>query len=194
MQDPISAALNAKRRLEGDGGDSMAGIAKNYTFRAVGQNSASGKDVAAFFNVPTDTLLAGEVAATITQTSQTGFTLLQMAEHFQTHPAPLVNWNLPFATNAAVISTMKFLWVRKEPDNTQASKDTDVATQLTPGDFQSARVQFKGDGKRIYDGQTYLRWMWDSQSPAVTVMLSLSFGPSVDLRAMAREAAPVLIG
>jgi hypothetical protein len=197
-ENPIELALRDAEKAgmlrHLDDAGSMAGVAKNYTFNVTGTllNSPTvTQDVAAFLNIPVPTLKSGQALASIVQDTESGFTLYEIAQHFATHPAPLVNWNIPFSSAAAIISTMKFFWIRKEPDGQQTQKEISVATQLTAQDFQNTRVQFSADGKLIYDGETFLQFVSSALNPVANYIVSLSFGEAFDLRSLAKTAKPV---
>jgi hypothetical protein len=175
-----------------------AGVAKNYSFLADGNTLSAPThtvDVVSLLNIPVDPMQPGWTPATITQTTDSGFTLQQIAEHFATHPCVMVNLNIPNSVNAAVIATAKFWQVRREPDGTFTARDQNLAMLLTANDFQPNRVQMKGDGVTVYDGETYFRLTWTAQNPLVASFLfSLSMGPALNLAGMAQNAEGVYVG
>lgn len=183
-----------KRNLDnGDG--SLGGIANSYTFNVTGTVlGVNTVDQLNLFNLPTDQLQAGAVLCpAVTQVVSTGYTIAQLAQHFLTHPAPLVNWNIPASLNQAVLASMVFYTVRRSASGAFSQQDYPVAALLTSTQFQNDRVQFSASGSVMYDGETFARFTWAAQNPVVTLTISMNFGPEVDLRAMAQRAAPVVI-
>ena len=178
-----------------NGAGSQAGIANSYTFNIVGTVLGPNTvDQLNLFNIPTDQLQSGAVLCpTVTQVVNTGYTVAQLASHFGTHPAPLVNWNIPASTNQNVLSSMVYYVVRRGASGKFSQEDYPVAGLLTSSQFQSDRVQFSASGSVQFDGETFARFTWSAQNPVVSITLSMNFGAEVDLRAMAQSAQPVTI-
>ncbi len=179
-----------------NGGGSLAGIANTYTFNVTGTASggATTLDQLVLLNFPTDiTQSSATLTPGVVQVGSTGYTNAQIAQHFLTHPAPLVNWNIPSSTNSAVLSSMIYYSVRRTPAGKLQQDETPVANLLTSMQYQSDRIQFVASGTIMFDGETFGRWIWSQQNPAVTLTIALSFGEEVDLRAFAKRAAPAVI-
>lgn len=193
LPDDLKKGMTNMRRGLDNGDGSLAGIANSYTFNVAGTVGA-GVDQLNLFNFPTDILQSGAtLCPTVTQVTSTGYTVAQLASHFLTHPAPLVNWNIPSSTNQAVLASMVYYVVRRGAAGKFSQDDYPVAALLTSMQYQSDRVQFSASGTIIFDGETFARFTWSAQTPAVTLQVSMNFGPEVDLRAMAQRAAPVTI-
>ncbi len=191
----VQNAFRQGRNLDnGDG--SLAGVANNYTFNVTGTvlGGAHTTDQLNLFNIPTDIIAVGQTLCPVTtQVGSTGYSVAQIASHFGTHPAPLVNWNIPASTNQSVLASMTYFTVRRSPSGKFSQEEIPVATLLTSGQYQNDRVQYSASGQIIFDGETFARFNWSAQNPVVTLLISFSFGPEVDLRSMARTAAPVVI-
>lgn len=181
----------SRRNLDGDG--SLAGMAAQYTFNVTG-TAGSNTDQLNLFNVPTDVLQSGAtLCPTVTQVPSSGYTAGQLAEHFQSHPAPLVNWNIPASTNQNVLASMIYTTVRREATGKLIQDDVPVANLLTASMFQSDRVQFSASGQILFDGATFARFTWTQQTPAVTLTIAMGFGPSFDARKYVNAAAPAVV-
>ncbi len=186
------ADFTSKRRADGVAGP-LAGVDTTYTFNVVGQIVTTDEQ-APFFNTVSDVAIsANHTVLTPTQTPSSGWTLAQIAAFFASHPAPLVNMNIPFVSVAAMIAGMILYTVRRTPDGKTMQSDLNLATLQSASDYQNTRVQVEANGKIVFDGVTYARLAWTAQNPAALMTVSWSFGKSLDLRDGVQEAAPVKI-
>lgn len=183
----------ARRNIDGAGGV-LAGVATTYNFSITGQIILAQEQVPFFNSVPDVAVSANHAILAPVQTPASGWTIAQLNEYFRDHPAPAVNMNVTNASVASIIASMTLYTVRRTPDGKSTSTDLQLSTLLNAQDFQNTRVQAALSGDTMYDGISYPRLAWNMVNPAATLLVSWSFGASLDLRKQVATAAPVLMG